>query len=205
MSKTWTNRASHSFLFCCCVYFCPYGPFNCISFHKFSHQLSTFSLCSADFNSALLVLSTLYLIYESLSQPIFNPLWLTALKLTKTKLSESMRPFPGTDFFSPPGAILTRSSCLAHWEEEDQALMPSHDLFLDKGGNPQWPAKHRETTPPCTKAAGYRWAAIWIPRANLAGWKVMTRKQRRYRKSRKRNLVSGYYSETLHTFILIRW
>ena len=35
------------FLFCSCVYFClVYGPFDCISFHKFSQQLSTFSLCS---------------------------------------------------------------------------------------------------------------------------------------------------------------
>ena len=25
-------------LFCSCVYFCLYGPFNCISFHKFSRQ-----------------------------------------------------------------------------------------------------------------------------------------------------------------------
>ena len=27
---------AHSFIFCSCVYFCLYGPFNCISFHKFS-------------------------------------------------------------------------------------------------------------------------------------------------------------------------
>ena len=27
---------AHSFLFCSCVYFCLSGPFNCISFHKFS-------------------------------------------------------------------------------------------------------------------------------------------------------------------------
>ena len=38
------------FLFCFCVYFCFYGPFNCISFHKLSLQLC--------FISALLVLST---------------------------------------------------------------------------------------------------------------------------------------------------
>ena len=37
---------AHSFLFCSCVYFCLYGPFNCISFRKFSRQLSAFSLRS---------------------------------------------------------------------------------------------------------------------------------------------------------------
>ena len=31
-----------SFLFCSCVYFCPYDPFYCISFHKFSRRLSVF-------------------------------------------------------------------------------------------------------------------------------------------------------------------
>ena len=36
------TELAHSFLFCSYVYFCPYGPFNCISFHKFSQQLSVF-------------------------------------------------------------------------------------------------------------------------------------------------------------------
>ena len=52
-------------LFCSCVCFCHYSPFNCISFHKFSQQLSTFSLPSPGLNSASLVLSTIY-IYISL-------------------------------------------------------------------------------------------------------------------------------------------
>ena len=51
-------------LFCSCVHFCLYGPFNCISFHKFSWQLSAFSLCSSGLISAVLVLSTLYLVVE---------------------------------------------------------------------------------------------------------------------------------------------
>ena len=63
---------AHSFLFCSCVYFCLYGPFNSISFHKFSRQLSVFSLCSSGLMSALLVLSTISL-YESLLQPWYNP------------------------------------------------------------------------------------------------------------------------------------
>ena len=37
------TELSHSFSFCSCIFFCLYGPFNCISFHKFSRQLSAFS------------------------------------------------------------------------------------------------------------------------------------------------------------------
>ena len=49
MSKTETNRACPLlfFKFCSSVSFCLYSPFNCISFHKFSRQLSAFSLCSS--------------------------------------------------------------------------------------------------------------------------------------------------------------
>ena len=54
-------KLAHTFLFCSCVYFCLYDPFKCISFHKSSRQLSTFSLCSSGLISALLVLSTTYL------------------------------------------------------------------------------------------------------------------------------------------------
>ena len=50
------TKLAHSFLFCSCPYFRLYGPFNCISFHKFSRQLSVFSLCYSDLISALLVL-----------------------------------------------------------------------------------------------------------------------------------------------------
>ena len=66
-------------LFCSCVYFCLHGPFNCISFHKFSRQLSAFSLCSSGLVSALLVLSTMYLMWKS-PQPWCDPLRLTGLK-----------------------------------------------------------------------------------------------------------------------------
>ena len=52
---------AHSFSFCSCIYFCLYGPFNCISFHKFFRQLSAFSVCSFGLISALLVLSTIFL------------------------------------------------------------------------------------------------------------------------------------------------
>ena len=53
------TELAHSFLFCSCVCFCLYGPFNCISFHKFSRQLSAFSHCSFGLISVLLVLSTI--------------------------------------------------------------------------------------------------------------------------------------------------
>ena len=55
------GELAHSFLFCSCVYFCLYGPFNCISFHKFSRQLSVFWPRSSGLISALPVLSTIYL------------------------------------------------------------------------------------------------------------------------------------------------
>ena len=42
------TELAHSFFFCSFVYFlCLYDPFNCISFHKLSRQLSPFSLCSS--------------------------------------------------------------------------------------------------------------------------------------------------------------
>ena len=56
-------------LFCSCVYFYLYGPFNCLSFHKFSWQLSVFSLCSFELISALLVLSTIYLFMKVFFSP----------------------------------------------------------------------------------------------------------------------------------------
>ena len=70
-------KLAHSFLFWSCIYFCLYGPFNCISFNKFSQQLPTFSLCS----SFCLIGSFNYTsLYENLLQPWYNPLWLTGLK-----------------------------------------------------------------------------------------------------------------------------
>ena len=68
---------AHSFLFYSCIRFCLYGPFNCISFHKFSWKLSTFSLCSSRLNSAWLVLSAIYLFMKvSLSPDIIFCGWL---------------------------------------------------------------------------------------------------------------------------------
>ena len=64
-------RFVRTFLFCSCVCFCLYGPFSCFLFSKSSQQPSTFSLCSSGLNSALLVLSTIYLFMKvSLSPDI---------------------------------------------------------------------------------------------------------------------------------------
>ena len=65
------------FLFCSCVCFCLYGHFNCISFQKFSRQLSAFSLCSSALPAVLLVFSTIHLFMKvSLSPDIILRGWL---------------------------------------------------------------------------------------------------------------------------------
>ena len=64
------TELAHSFLFCSCVFFCLYSPFNCISFHKSFRQLSAFSLCSSGLNSALLVLLTTYLFMKVSLSPV---------------------------------------------------------------------------------------------------------------------------------------
>ena len=71
------TELAHSFLFSSCICFCLYGPFNCISFHKLSRQLSAFSLCSFGLISDLLVLLTIYLFTKvSLSPDIILCGWL---------------------------------------------------------------------------------------------------------------------------------
>ena len=57
------------FLFCSCVCFGLYSPFNCISFHKSSRQLSAFSLSSSGLISVLLVLSAIYLFMKGSLSP----------------------------------------------------------------------------------------------------------------------------------------
>ena len=52
------TELAHSFFILFLCLFLSYGPFNCISFHKPSRQLSIFSLCSSGLLSASLVLST---------------------------------------------------------------------------------------------------------------------------------------------------
>ena len=64
--RLWPKPAelAHSLLFCSRGCYRLYGPFNCISFCKFSRQLSAFSLCSFGLISASLALSTTYLFIE---------------------------------------------------------------------------------------------------------------------------------------------
>ena len=57
-----------SVLFCSCVCFCLHGPFNCISFRKFSWQPSAFSLCSSGLISVFFGPFTYVSLYESLLQ-----------------------------------------------------------------------------------------------------------------------------------------
>ena len=61
------------FFFCSCAYFCFYGPFNCISFHKFFRQLSVFSLCPSGLTSASLILSTTDLLMKVSFSPDIIP------------------------------------------------------------------------------------------------------------------------------------
>ena len=71
------TELANSFLFCSCTYFCLYGPFNCISFHKSSRQLSVLSLCSYGLISVLLVLSTVFLFMKvSFSPDVIPSGWL---------------------------------------------------------------------------------------------------------------------------------
>ena len=60
---TWhkPTELAHFILFRSCFCFGLYGSLNCISFHKFSWQLSAFSLCSSSPISALLVPSITYI------------------------------------------------------------------------------------------------------------------------------------------------
>ena len=80
MSLTQAAELAHSCLLCSCVCFCLYGPFNCISFHKFSRHHSAFSVCSSGCYFCLLVLLTIISLLEGLPQPWYNHLWLTGLK-----------------------------------------------------------------------------------------------------------------------------
>ena len=78
---------STPFLFRSRVCFRLYDPFNCISFHTLSRQLSAFSLCSSGLIFASLALSTIIPLYEGLLQPWYYPVWLTGLKTPTNPLS----------------------------------------------------------------------------------------------------------------------
>ena len=85
------TQLAHSFLFCSRVYFCLYGPLNCILFHKFSRQLSAFSLCFFRSHFCLVGPFNCMSLYQSLLQPWYNPLWLTGLKAPTNWLTSYSR------------------------------------------------------------------------------------------------------------------
>ena len=89
-----------SFLLCSCVYFCLYGPFNCISFNKYSRQLSAFSLCSSGLISASLVLSTTHLFVKvSFSPDVILCGWLGSKHQIMSPLSLILVRFPSSSSF----------------------------------------------------------------------------------------------------------
>ena len=68
-----TNRAYPLLFICSCVYFCLYGPFNCISFRKFSPKLCAFTLFFRSYFYLTGPFNYMSL-YESLLQPWHRPL-----------------------------------------------------------------------------------------------------------------------------------
>ena len=114
------TELAHSFfflflsIFCSCVYFCLYGPFSCASFHKFSRQLSAFSLCSSDIIFAVSVLSIMYLFMKvSVSSNIILCRWL-GLKhqLTNLLLPPYFRHVTSLWYRGPSGNV---HQTKAHW------------------------------------------------------------------------------------------
>ena len=80
------TKLAHTLSSCSCVCFCLYGPFSCITFHKFLWQLSAFSLYSFGLIPTLLVLSSTYLFMKvSFSPDIILCGWLGS----KHKLTNS--------------------------------------------------------------------------------------------------------------------
>ena len=81
------SKLAHSFLFCSCVCFYLYGAFNCISFSKFSRQLSTYSLCSSGLISICFTGPFNYMyISLSLKKFCFSRLWMTGFKAPSNQL-----------------------------------------------------------------------------------------------------------------------
>ena len=89
------------------VCFCLHGPFNCFSFHKFSQQLSAFSLCFSGLIFALLVISTIISMKVSLSSYIILCGWL-GLKHQLTNL-------PGSFNFIFSILFLHSDICPGYW------------------------------------------------------------------------------------------
>ena len=105
------TELAHPFSFCSCVYTCSYGPFNCISFHKFSRRMFSFSLCSSCLISVLLVLLTIYLFVKiALSPDVILCSWLALMHRVTNQL---------TNFKLSIGYLVTRAStCISTSKKE---------------------------------------------------------------------------------------
>ena len=113
------------FIFYSCVCFCLYCPFNSISFHKFSRQLFAFSLCPSGLNSALLVLSTIYLFMKvSLSPDIILCGWLGSKHQLLTKTSIWLWYEGGTT----KRKLQARVPC--HWKADRNMNSCEHGYFV---------------------------------------------------------------------------
>ena len=110
------TELAHSSLFCSCVCFCLYGPFNCISFHKFSRQPFAFLLCpSSSASSSIPYLWGLlghYWWFHNQFSPFFPVLHCT---LGPAKLQAC--PFPDNVF--PPLPLSALSSSPFHCALQD--------------------------------------------------------------------------------------
>ena len=110
------TKLAHSYLFCFCVCFCLYGPFNCISFHKFSRQLSAFSLSSPGLISALLVLLTIYLFVKvSLIPDIVLCGWLGLKHQLTNNCSLSASSFPTNSLFQFVCLFFSQEILFRYW------------------------------------------------------------------------------------------
>ena len=105
---------AHSFLILFLCLFLSYRPFNCISFHKFSRQLSAFSLCSSGLISASFFLSTIYLFTKvSLSPDVILCGWLGLKRLlTNSKGSHSDAVFVSFSVLDWKSSLLFGFVCL---------------------------------------------------------------------------------------------
>ena len=108
------TELAHSFLLCSCVYCCLHGPFNCISFHEFSRQLSAISLCSPCLISALLVFSTIYL-FMPRSGELRTPKLKSHLVKTQSFNFLPLKPAVGQYIATIHAMLTARDSFLAYF------------------------------------------------------------------------------------------
>ena len=123
------TELAHSFLFCSCVRFCLYGPFDCISCHKLCQQLPTFSSCSLSLIFALLVLLTIYLSMKVFLGPDLILCGWLGLEHQVTNCADFTPTSPGhllEQVFKSPG-----SASLAYPKSASTKLLQLQHCLLD--------------------------------------------------------------------------